>query len=60
MGKKGSEEDKNLRRMKTIGKDVVKADYKNVDTSFYERNIKPFLDKMNKKGDRKSKQECKG
>ena len=51
MGKKGSEEDKNLRRMKTIGKDVVKADYKNVDTSFYERNIKPFLDKMNKKGD---------
>ena len=49
MGKKGSEEDKNLRRMKTIGKDVVKADYKNVDTSFYERNIKPFLDKMNKK-----------
>ena len=32
--------------MKTIGKDVVTAEYKNVDTSFYERNIKPIVDKM--------------
>ena len=39
LGRKGTEEDKNLRRMKTLGKDVVKADYKNVETSFYERNI---------------------
>ena len=35
LGRKGTEEDKNLRRMKTLGKDVVKADYKNVETSFY-------------------------
>ena len=45
MGKKGSEEDKNLRRMKTIGKDVVKADYKNVDTSFYRETLSRFLTK---------------
>lgn len=45
-GKKGAEEDNNLKRMKTIGKDVVTAEYKNVDTSFYERNIKPMVDKM--------------
>ena len=45
-GKKGAEEDNNLKRMKTIGKDVVTAEYKNVDTSFYERNIKPIVDKM--------------
>lgn len=35
--------------MKTLGKDVVKADYKNVETSFYERNIKPMIDKMSNK-----------
>ena len=45
-GKKGAEEDNNLKRMKTIGKDVVTAEYKNVDTSFYERNIKPIVNKM--------------
>lgn len=45
-GKKGAEEDSNLKRMKTIGKDVVKNDYKNVDTSFYERMIKPTVDRM--------------
>lgn len=44
--KKGQEEDNNLRRMKSIGKESVKADYKNVDTSFYERVIKPMLDKL--------------
>lgn len=49
LGRKGTEEDKNLRRMKTLGKDVVKADYKNVETSFYERNIKPMIDKMSNK-----------
>lgn len=43
--KKGREADNNLKRMKSIGKDVVKEEYKNVDTSFYERVIKPFLDK---------------
>ena len=42
LGRKGTEEDKNLRRMKTLGKDVVKADYKNVETSFYERNAIRF------------------
>ncbi len=44
---KGQEEDNNLRRMKSIGsKQVNKADYKNVDTSFYDRMVKPFLDKL--------------
>lgn len=47
LGRKGKEEDSNLRRMKSIGKETVNVDYKNVDTTFYERNIKPFLDKMN-------------
>ncbi|MGN0521243.1 MAG: type II secretion system F family protein [Eubacterium sp.] len=46
LSKKGMEEDNNLRRKKSIGKEVVKADYKNVDTSFYERVIKPFIDKI--------------
>ena len=56
LGRKGTEEDKNLRRMKTLGKDVVKADYKNVETSFYERNIKPMIDKMsNKNNENQSK-----
>lgn len=45
LGKKGTEEDNNLKRMKTIGKEVVKVEYKNVDTSFYERVIKPFVTK---------------
>ncbi len=45
---KGREEDNNLRRMKSIGKETVSADYKNVDTSFYERVVKPVIDKMNK------------
>lgn len=44
---KGQEEDNNLRRMKSIGSEQVnKADYKNVDTSFYDRMVKPFLDKL--------------
>ncbi|MDD6727598.1 MAG: type II secretion system F family protein [Eubacteriales bacterium] len=47
LGKKGKEEDNNLRRMKAIGKETVSSDYKNVDTSFYERVIKPFVDKLN-------------
>ena len=56
LGRKGTEEDKNLRRMKTLGKDVVKADYKNVETSFYERNIKPMIDNMsNKNNENQSK-----
>ena len=36
--KKGMEDDNNLRRKQSIGKEAVKADYKNVDTSFYEMN----------------------
>lgn len=48
LSKKGMEEDNNLRRKKAIGKDTVKTDYKNVDTSFYERVIKPIVDKANK------------
>ncbi len=48
LSKKGMEEDNNLRRKKAIGKDTVKTDYKNVDTSFYERVIKPIVDKVNK------------
>ena len=45
-GKKGKEEDNNLKRMKSIGKEVVTAEYKNVETSFYDRNIKPIVDKL--------------
>lgn len=45
-GKKGREEDSNLKRMKTIGKDAVTEEYKNVETSFYDRNIKPIIVKM--------------
>ncbi len=44
--RKGQEEDNNLRRMKSIGKETVKVDYKNVDTSFHDRVIKPILDKI--------------
>lgn len=47
LSQKGMQEDNNLRRKKSIGKETVKADYKNIDTSFYERVIKPFLDKLN-------------
>lgn len=46
LSKKGKEEDNNLRRKKALGKGTVKADYKNVDTSFYERMIKPLMDKI--------------
>ena len=45
-GKKGKEEDNNLTRMKSIGKEGVTAEYKNVGTSFYDRNIKPIVDKL--------------
>lgn len=45
LGKKGKEKDNNLKRMKSIGKNIVKEEYKNVDTSFYERVVKPILDK---------------
>ncbi len=45
-GKKGKEDDNNLKRMKSIGKEVVTAEYKNVETSFYDRNIKPIVDKL--------------
>ena len=45
-GKKGKEEDNNLKRMKSIGKDVVTAEYRNVETSFYDRNIKPIVKKL--------------
>lgn len=48
LSKKGQEEDNNLRRKKSIGKEAVKAEYKNVDTSFYDRIIKPIVDKFNK------------
>ncbi len=47
LGKKGREEDSNLRRKQEIGKDAVKADYKNVNTSFRERVIQPIIDKLN-------------
>lgn len=46
LGKKGMEEDNNLKRMKSIEKDAVTAEYKNIETSFYERNIKPIIKKM--------------
>ena len=57
-GKKGKEEDNNLKRMKSIGKEVVTADYKNVETSFYDRNIKPIVTKLaslDEKGNKQSK-----
>lgn len=46
LGKKGREEDQSFKRKKNIGKETVKAEYKNVDTTFYERVIKPFVDKI--------------
>ena len=45
--RKGEEEDNNFRRKQALGKETVKADYKNVNTSFYDRVIKPMLDKLN-------------
>lgn len=57
-GKKGKEEDNNLKRMKSIGKEVVTAEYKNVETSFYDRNIKPIVIKLaslDEKGNKQSK-----
>ena len=57
-GKKGKEEDNNLKRMKSIGKEVVTAEYKNVETSFYDRNIKPIVTKLaslDEKGNKQSK-----
>lgn len=48
LSKKGMQEDNNLKRKKAIGKEAVKVDYKNVDTSFYERVVKPFVDKITK------------
>lgn len=57
-GKKGKEEDNNLKRMKSIGKEVVTAEYKNVETSFYDRNIKPIITKLaslDEKGNKQSK-----
>ena len=46
LGKKGREEDSNLRRKKSIGKEAVQVDYKNVDTTFKERVIDPFINKI--------------
>ena len=45
-GKKGKEEDNNLKRMKSIGKEVVTAEYKNVETSFSSRTIQPIVTKL--------------
>jgi tight adherence protein C len=42
--------------MKAISSDEVKIDYKNVDTTFYERMIKPTLDKMNNLDEQGNKQ----
>ncbi len=47
LGKKGREEDSNFRRKQEIGKDTIKVDYKNVNTSFHERVIQPIIDKIN-------------
>jgi tight adherence protein C len=46
--KKGHDEDNKLRRKKSIDKESTKGDYKNIDTSFYERVVQPFIDKVNK------------
>lgn len=45
-GKKGKESDNNLKRMKSIEKDAVTVEYENIETSFYERNIKPIVKKI--------------
>lgn len=46
-GKKGKEEDASFKRKKSIGKETVQVNYKNVDSSFYDRVIKPLVDKFN-------------
>ena len=46
LGKKGREEDNNLRRKQSLGKEAVKADYKNVNTTFRERIIQPVIAKI--------------
>lgn len=58
LGKKGRESDNNIKRLKSIGQDIVKEEYKNVDTSFYERVIKPIINKYSSndtEGNKKSK-----
>lgn len=55
LSKKGMESDNNLKRMKSIGKEVVKEEYKNIDTSFFERVIKPKLSSNGKVADNKNK-----
>lgn len=52
-GRKGREEDNNLRRKKALGRDTIRADYKRMDTSFYERMIKPEIEKLS--GNREEK-----
>ena len=47
LSRRGQEDDNNFRRKQALGKETVKADYKNVDTSFYDRIVKPMLDKIN-------------
>lgn len=47
LGKKGMEEDASIKRKKNIGKETVKVSYKNVDSSFYDRVVKPIVDKLN-------------
>ncbi len=47
LNRKGTEEDNLFRRKKSLGKETVTADYKNVNTSFYDRVIKPIMDKLN-------------
>ena len=46
LGKKGREDDASFKRKKNIGKETVKVNYKNVDTSFYERVVKPTIDRI--------------
>lgn len=58
LGKKGRESDNNIKRLKSIGQDIVKEEYKNVDTSFYERVIKPIINKYSSndsEGNKRSK-----
>ncbi len=46
LGKKGKEDDQSFKRKKSIGKETVQAEYKNVDTTFFERVVKPVIDKL--------------
>lgn len=48
LGKKGREEDASFKRKKNIGKETVKVNYKNVDSTFYERIVKPIVDNLTK------------